>query len=288
MKDLKAQRTTTRLGGALITFDAACPRSLAIPMDLSDRLAQPRAFGLSAATQTPLELDELVTEVSRGGPFNCMKLELWPHGNGTHTETVGHLLLDPPPIGALHFGFQLCALVSVTPEGLGASTESYPKPALASDRVLTQRTIAGALDALEKPLSAQGGALPLTALALRTLPNDEEQKRRRDYSSTNPPYMTREAMRFVRHELQIEHLLLDLPSVDREEDHGQLCNHHVYWDVPSDGVVPHSDERTRCTITELILAPDELRDGVYVLQLELPALLTDAAPSRPVLYAILP
>ena len=50
------------------------------------------------------------------------------------------------------------------------------------------------------------------------------------------------------------HLLLDLPSVDREEDDGVLAAHHAFWDFP------RTTDLQR-TITELLFVPDEVRDG---------------------------
>ena len=43
-----------------------------------------------------------------------------------------------------------------------------------------------------------------------------------------------------------------------------------------------------CTVTEMIFVPNEVHDGDYLLELQLPRFMNDAAPSRPVLYALLP
>ncbi len=40
------------------------------------------------------------------------------------------------------------------------------------------------------------------------------------------------------------------------------------------------------TITEMIFVDDEIRDGLYLLNLQMPAFPTDAAPCRPVIYAL--
>ena len=79
----------------------------------------------------------------------------------------------------------------------------------------------------------------------------------------------------------VEHLLLDLPSVDREEDGGALAAHRAFWRYP-DAV------RDRATITEMVFVPDELPDGLYLLNLQVLSLVLDASPSRPVLYPLLP
>ena len=77
----------------------------------------------------------------------------------------------------------------------------------------------------------------------------------------------------------VKHLLLDLPSVDREEDGGQLLNHHQFWQYPN-------EIRKDATITELIFVPDEVKDGEYLLNLQVTSLVMDASPSKPVLYEL--
>ena len=78
-------------------------------------------------------------------------------------------------------------------------------------------------------------------------------------------------------ECGIEHLLLDLPSVDREQDEGKLACHKIFWKYPE-------EPRLHCTITELIFVPDSIRDGNYLLQIQIPNICLDAVPSRPFLY----
>jgi len=122
------------------------------------------------------------------------------------------------------------------------------------------------------------GERPPEALVIRTLPN-ETAKFSRDWSHTNPCYLEAAAAAWSR-SIGILHLLLDLPSVDREEDGGALAAHHAFWDFPRTTDVQR-------TITELLFIPDEVRDGDYLLELQLPHFMNDAAPSRPVLYDLI-
>jgi arylformamidase len=115
------------------------------------------------------------------------------------------------------------------------------------------------------------------ALILRTLPNDTA-KQKRHYSGTNPTYLEPALAQYLA-EHQIHHLLLDLPSVDREEDGGALLAHHAFWQYP------HATRR-EATITELIFVPDEVTDGLYLLNLQVTSLVLDASPSKPVLYRL--
>ena len=77
----------------------------------------------------------------------------------------------------------------------------------------------------------------------------------------------------------VDHLLIDLPSVDREKDGGALLCHKVFWNF--DGKL-----RKHATITELIYVPNTVKDGTYFLNLQVAPFENDASPSRPVLYKI--
>jgi kynurenine formamidase len=115
------------------------------------------------------------------------------------------------------------------------------------------------------------------ALIVRTLPNPEDKKTRR-YTGTNPPWFDVEAMAWIR-EQGYQHLLTDLPSVDREEDEGRLAAHKAFWDI-SGGI------RTEATITEMIFVHTRIPDGLYLLDLHNLAFDLDVSPSRPMLYVV--
>jgi kynurenine formamidase len=117
----------------------------------------------------------------------------------------------------------------------------------------------------------------IEALVLRTLPNISD-KLHKAYSGTNPTYVEPALTAYLR-ENNIKHFLLDLPSVDREEDEGKLEAHHAFWNYPS---APRLD----ATITEFIYVKDEIQDGRYLLNLQIASFESDASPSKPVLYAI--
>jgi kynurenine formamidase len=106
------------------------------------------------------------------------------------------------------------------------------------------------------------------------MPNDSS-KQTRCWSAHNPPYIRIEAMNLIV-ERGIRHLMVDLPSVDREEDQGALVAHHRFWQWPD-------DPRTDCTITELIFVPNDVTDGLYGVMFNVAPFHGDAAPSRPVL-----
>ena len=72
-------------------------------------------------------------------------------------------------------------------------------------------------------------------------------------------------------------MLIDLPSVDPENDEGAVAAHHTFWHT-------EGEVRLDCTITELVYVPDEVKDGTYFMNLQVAAFENDAAPSRPLLF----
>ncbi|ALI99143.1 cyclase family protein [Rufibacter tibetensis] len=207
-----------------------------------------------------ITVGDFVGSVAQGGSTNYQRVHLTPHGNGTHTECYGHISPDPTATldHCLSRFLFVAQLVSVTPQ----RQDNGDLVVLAKD-VLTQ------LDEADLP----------EALVLRTLPNSES-KRTTQYSGTNPTYIEPALAEYLA-QYGVEHLLLDLPSVDREEDGGALLAHHAFWQYPF-------QTRTQATITELIFVPDAVADGWYLLNLQVTSLVLDASPSKPVLYALQP
>jgi hypothetical protein len=78
---------------------------------------------------------------------------------------------------------------------------------------------------------------------------------------------------------QIEHLLVDIPSVDKEQDEGKLLAHKSFWQFPF-------NTRKNATITELIYVPNHIPDGYYLVNLQYYPFPMDASPSRPLIYAL--
>lgn len=245
---------------------------LTAPIDISTRLAfdgpQPRAFGIDAARAEPYRVGTWVGDVREGGSVNCFVVSLCPHGNGTHTECVGHITAERVAVAdILEDVLFPASVVSVPLVELGQSNERYTAPHAESDLVVTRHELIGAL----------GEAPHLPGLIIRTLPNSAT-KRHADWSGRNPPYLTNDAMQLVR-ELDVKHLLVDFPSVDREEDDGILCNHRTFWDV-APGSVEFENVPSPRTITEMVFVPNEVSDGDYVAAIQIPDFVLDAAPSR--------
>ena len=81
---------------------------------------------------------------------------------------------------------------------------------------------------------------------------------------------------------KIEHLVVDLPSIDRMEDDGMLGNHRIFWS--DNGNLNGSiNSNSKKTITELAYIPNDVEDGFYFMNIQLPHFKIDAAPSRPII-----
>jgi kynurenine formamidase len=244
-----------------VDIDLGNPVDLSLPFDPQ---SGPLAWYVSPVNIEPIRANGFVGSVMEGGSVNFRDVRLNPHGNGTHTECLGHIT---PQVHSIHqyysSSFHTALVISVQPELIPETDGDL----MAGDRIITRQQI----ETLVQHHRAD-------AIIIRTLPNDDVKKRL-NYSNTNPPYLLPEVAAFLR-ESGFKHLLIDLPSVDREEDGGLLQCHHVFWNVPQN---PDFER----TITELVFVPDDVQDGRYLLDLQVAPFQNDAAPSKPLLYPLL-
>jgi arylformamidase len=269
------------IDGHELAIDLSHPVDLTIELDFTG--PQPRHFGAPRANSRPYESPgfDFKGSVERGASCNCSIIVLIPHCNGTHTECAGHLTRErldawrTAPVGLVP-----ALLLSVEPETVASeeadaseSTEPPPRP---GDRLITAR-------AIERSWPRRTPFRP-RALIVRTLPNDPD-KRGRDYSGGNPPYLSQQAAQLLVTR-SIAHLIVDAPSIDRGHDEGQLTAHRIFFGLPPKSVELGAVTRRDATITELAFVPDEAADGAYLLELQVPALCGDAVPSRPLLYRL--
>jgi kynurenine formamidase len=255
-------------GAGTARCDLSRAFDLSVPIYFDERSA--RAFGLPHASHEPFRAGAFVGDVAQGGSVNCEVLELAPHGNGTHTESVGHVVGDPisvhdvAPRALLH-----TRVVTVAPARLGDCDETYGGAHADDDLVVTRAAL----------LSAWPGGGGERALVLRT------GGFRESYNGTNPPYLTDDAARLLR-ERAIDHVLVDLPSLDKEDDGGALSAHRVFFGLAPDQKALNHQTLPPRTITELCHVPAECADGRYLLSLGVAPFVTDAAPARPLLFAL--
>lgn len=241
-------------------IDFSKPLDISIP--LTNNGDNPIAWYLEQPQIEPVRVGDWVGKVSEGqSATNFNTIVFNPHAHGTHTECLGHITRDFYSVNqSLKQFVFLAQVMSVTPV------------VVAEDQVITLQQIQSKwIDQNQK------------AVVIRTLPN-VISKRNKNYSHTNPPYLDHEAVVFLR-ESGVEHLLIDLPSVDKEKDDGKLLAHKAFWNVTNTDQL-NEGARLGATITEMIFVCSEILDGFYLLNLQVAPFENDAAPSKPVLYEI--
>ena len=250
------------IGGSDYQADLSSGESIAIP--LQNGSENPNCFWAPMPEFSPVRADGFVGSTAEGGPLNFFNVRFNPHGNGTHTECYGHISNTGRTIveslSNSHFTARLISL--------------YPEKAENGDRIFQKH--------LFEDIS---GLNQVDALIIRSLPNTD-LKKLQTWSGSNPPYLHHEAIEYLVDQ-GIHHLLIDLPSVDREEDGGALLGHRAFWGFTKGGGQP-APEREDATITEMVYVPDSIKDGLYLLNLQIAAFQLDVSPSRPTLYSLSP
>ena len=265
------------VGGRRWNVDLKAPLDLAITLDFAG--PQPSFFAPTPALAEPLRVGGFTGNVASGASCNCAVLTLAPHCHGTHTECVGHVTRGAVHIAAVTpVAPSLALLVTVQPVTLGDVGPVAAQNSSATDSCITR-------DALETA-AARWHDDPWTALLVRTAPNPVAKQHRSYNDGPAPaPYFLREAMQWIVTR-NVTSLVVDLPSLDRADDGGHLVAHRTYWGLPPASVDARQAARPAALVTELAYMPDSIPDGLYLLDLQVPAFATDAAPSRPVIYAV--
>jgi arylformamidase len=242
--------TKIEFRGTTSEIDLERPIDISIPVG---RVQSPNAFYLQKPDYRTVAAGDFVGDVNRGGSCNVEDILFSPHGNGTHTECSGHIHAEHNSVNnLLRKSFFLARLISLTP---------------GDSQVVSEKNISEAWPS---------ESLPIEALIIRTLPNDLD-KRTNNYSGTNPPYFSGDAVRFINSK-NIIHLLTDMPSIDQETDNN-LAAHHIFFNHNN---LPEAPK----TITEMIFVPDNVEDGLYWLDLQIAGFESDASPSKPLLYKL--
>ena len=254
--------------------------TLAIALDFQQSAHQPNHFGATPALASPMQAGGFIGDTEQGGSCNVNELTFNPHCNGTHTETIRHICdadnalslsiaaLELPPL-------MPCALISITPITASDTNDDYTPSFAANDKIISRAQ-------LEQQL-ARYHDQQLQCLAVRTLPNSDDKCQANYNSHNQPAFFSRDAVLYL-NERGVEHLILDLPSLDRLNDDGLLTCHHLFWQVIEGAHQPSPNSLLNKTITEMAFIDNAINDGFYFLNLQTPAFINDAAPSRPMLY----
>jgi kynurenine formamidase len=143
-------------------IDFSSPLDISIP--LSDQHSHVAAFHLPELKSEPVRAGGFTGSVAEGGSCNVNNIYFSPHGNGTHTECIGHITKEKYSVNdCLKEYFFTALLLTVALE------KSHNDFFVSSEQVR----------------KAVGENKP-EALIIRTSPN-EESKRGKNYSGTNPP-----------------------------------------------------------------------------------------------------
>jgi kynurenine formamidase len=210
------------------------------------------AWGSPGMQAEPVRYGDWIGSVEAGAAVNFYDLRLNPHGNGTHTEWAGHIMKERGSVtDQIRGEWFLAFLVEGRPDASGCISE--PELLVGYEELPP--------------------ALVLRTTAAYQRPAD------RNFTGTAPPFLSPSFVHGLR-KRGVDHLLIDLPSVDPEEDEGRLEAHRAFWFSGGEEWRPHA------TITEFIQVSAELEQGLYLLHLQLAPLTNDASPSRPILYPV--
>jgi arylformamidase len=244
-------KTTVEFNGISYEIDLNKPYA-----DLSMAVTETaRAWYIDAPKFSPVILGDWKGSIELGGNMNFFSIDFNPHAHCTHTETAGHISKTRHSINQYFKEPFTIALVL------------YPE--VTNGKVSLDRFMKAWLEAKE-----YGGTNGIQSVILKTDCGDANLQR--NYSHSNWPYLDAEIGNFLRNE-GINHIIIDQPSVDQEEDGGALACHRTFW-----GATPESSLNR--TITELAHIPDYVQPGNYLLNLQVAPIENDAAPSRPLLY----
>ena len=246
-------KTVITINTIKYTIDLSKP--LDISMSIRGSKDNANAWYIEEPKIEPAQIGEWTASVKEGASINFNNIQFNPHAHGTHTECVGHITEKFYSVNkCLKQFFFRAEVITVAPEKID---EDYVISKSQLKFLLKQR----------KP----------EALVIRTMPNTKD-KLSRQYSNTNWPYLTEDAAEFIK-KIGVQHLLIDLPSIDKEKDDGKLLAHKAFWDV-------NGKIRKNTTITEFIYVKNKIEDGKYILNLQIASFENDATPSKPILYKI--
>ncbi|TYA69956.1 cyclase family protein [Seonamhaeicola marinus] len=245
---------TIQYNSRKIQIDVSKPIDISIAIDMSKKNIN--AWYVDDPKIFPENIEGEIVKVSEGAVVNFNNIHFNPHAHITHTECVGHITNEIHSVNKnLRHYFFVAEVVTVAPENDG------------DDFFISAKQLKTALRNKKRD-----------AIVIRTLPNLLEKKSK-GYSNTNPPFLLEEAAQYLK-EKGIKHLLIDLPSVDKERDEGKLLAHNAFWNTKG-------QLRLDATITEFIYVPNTVEDGEYLLNLMIAPFENDATPSKPILYQII-
>lgn len=227
---------------------------LSVPISLSHTIRHgeenPNCFFAPHPEFKPYQSGDFIGSIEHGSPVNFYNIFLNPHGSSTHTECVGHIKTGYVLKDCLKEHIFLSYVLSVEYETVEDG-----------DRIISD------IERLNQ--------IPdeVDALILRVTNLDKESL---NFSGTNPIFVSKMLISEINRK-GVQHLLVEIPSIDKEEDGGKLEGHREFW-------YGNGDVEKNKTITELVKIPEVVEDGLYVLNLQVLNIALDVSPSNPVIY----
>jgi arylformamidase len=238
------------------SFFVDLKKPLDISITIKNGKENPNCYYANDVKFTTIKSGNFIGSVADGGSVNYQEVLITPHGNGTHTECYGHLSAKhEATINQTLQNFHHFA------EVITLNVESLDN----GDRIVSYSEFIN-----KRKFETE-------AVIIRTAPN-QTLKKTFNYSGSNPPYIDYKIAELL-YRSNVKHLLIDLPSLDKEIDGGMLLAHKAFWGLPN-------SIRKECTVTELIYVEDKIKDGLYLLNLQVLNMEIDASPSRPILYKL--
>ena len=242
---------------------------LSIPIDINKKSP-------SFYDKDPLVIDyykdenNKVWNIKEGAACNIPIIDLNIHCGATHSECRSHITKENLTISETIKDFFIPSIViSVEPTN-NIDNETYHYNLSNDDLIITKAI-------LEKKINIHKKS-NIKAIIIRTLPNLEDELISKDYNKEHNAFFSNEAISYLT-QIGVEHLLVDLPSIDKLNDGGSLGNHRIFWSL--------EEKPNNNTITEFAFIRDEIKDGFYLLSLNILNINLDASPCRPLIYPVL-
>ena len=215
------------------------------------------------------ENNNKVWSIAHGASCNIPVLHLNIHCGATHTECRSHITKEKITIVQCQKNvFTRAHLITLRPRK--NTNNTYHHKIDKNDFLITKEMLIEKFSNIDKK--------SLNSLIIRTLPNTKSSIHK-NYDLIKNSFFSNEAIDYIT-KLGINNLIVDIPSIDKYDDGGQLGNHRIFWELDS-------DRPNRNTITEFAYISDEIEDGDYMLLLNILNIELDASPCRPIIYRIL-
>lgn len=242
-----------------LKLDLKLPQNVSRMISFGDSATSSGAFYINQPKSETVEFPGLfIGDIERGGSCNVDYLTFCPH-NITHLETSAHILSlesNPPMVSDISQD-KLMGLAYL----IDLSDKNW------DDNDLIQlEDIQATLEALKYPVNM---------VIIKTHASLLEESY--DFSGKNFLAVSEEAAKYLnkyqKNQSVLHALILDLPSIDPENDEGKLLAHRAWFGIPKMGV-NHSDQQKKALVELAYFKENE--QGYYYVNITPAKLKTNA------------